>query len=378
MKKVLFVIDTIDVGGATKLTFDVITNLDKNIFDYRIFYLNNPKFKESNLLDYYNLSDKSTYLGDGIFRFFKRLYYIYKYSKEYRTVHSCMEQSNLYCTFIKVFFNRKMNLIITYHGLDRYFIEKRIKFSITNIINKFLYTTFQNWLFKKTDKFIAVCFAIKEYLISKRSINGNNIEVVYHGLDLNYASELLKFSDKTKMVKDNYVIGYAGRLASQKGLEKLVEILPKLISKNPEVILVLKGDGELKSTLIKRIHELDIQDYVIFEKFEKNVYSFYKKLNLFILPSSFETTNLTVLESMYCKTLVLCTDVGGLPEIVENNYNGFLFSSYNFDEILKRIEYIKSLDTGILESIKENAFQTVINRFNLKSNVKNIQKILSE
>lgn len=180
------------------------------------------------------------------------------------------------------------------------------------------------------------------------------------------------------MVKDNYVIGYAGRLASQKGLEKLVEILPKLISKNPEVILVLKGDGELKSTLIKRIHELDIQDYVIFEKFEKNVYSFYKKLNLFILPSSFETTNLTVLESMYCKTLVLCTDVGGLPEIVENNYNGFLFSSYNFDEILKRIEYIKSLDTGILESIKENAFQTVINRFNLKSNVKNIQKILSE
>lgn len=70
MKKVLFVIDTIDVGGATKLTFDVITNLDKNIFDYRIFYLNNPKFKESNLLDYYNLSDKSTYLGDGIFRFF--------------------------------------------------------------------------------------------------------------------------------------------------------------------------------------------------------------------------------------------------------------------------------------------------------------------
>lgn len=201
MKKVLFVIDTIDVGGATKLTFDVITNLDKNIFDYRIFYLNNPKFKESNLLDYYNLSDKSTYLGDGIFRFFKRLYYIYKYSKEYRTVHSCMEQSNLYCTFIKFFFNRKMNLIITYHGLDRYFIGKRIKFSITNIINKFLYTTFQNWLFKKTDKFIAVCFAIKEYLISKRSINGNNIEVVYHGLDLNYASELLKFSDKTKWLK---------------------------------------------------------------------------------------------------------------------------------------------------------------------------------
>lgn len=380
MKKILFLIDTVDVGGATKLTFDVIKKLDKSKFEPAILYLNIPQFGEKDLLNYYKFEDFSNLLWYNKFRVFKRIIYLYKNLRKYDMVHSCMEQSNFYSTFVKFLPFSDFKLVITYHGLDSVYNidDSKIKVNISPFY-KFLMKDLQNILFKNVNSIIGVCHEIKNYLVRDRKINPEKIDVIYHGINFNYLDNIKKKSPENNSIlkeghEKSFKIGYIGRLGYSKGLEGFTENLKILKKKIKDLKVLIKGEGELEDFIRRKINEDDLGQFVTLEKFDKNVFSFYKRIDLMVLPSFFETTNLTVLEAMYSGTNVLASDTGGIPEIIENNVNGFLFKKGDFKDMVDQIIKIYNLNPKVLNEIQKNAFETVKEKFDLDKNILQIQE----
>ena len=384
MKNILFILDTVEIGGATKLTFDLINNLNKKKFNYNIIYLNDKRFGSEDLLDYYDFKNSSELLWYKNFRPLRRIFYMYKYFRKYDMIHSCMEQANIYTSFVKMLPFSNFKLAISYHGLDSTYTTdlsklkpEQLSFSRT-LIMKHL----QNILFKYVDVFIAVCQSIKEYMIINRKINKDKIQIIYHGLNIETIIDQVNKSRETgiesrETIKE-FRIGYIGRLGYSKGLEGFFESLPQVLRLIPSLKVFIKGNGELKEYLLEKTKELSLENIVSFEDFGKDIFEFYKKIDLMILPSFYETTNLTVLEAMYSQTPVLTSDSGGLPEIIDNNENGFMFKNGDFEELTNKIFEISMLNNDKINYIKKNAFKTVIEKFNFNKNSLEIEKIFEE
>ena len=95
--------------------------------------------------------------------------------------------------------------------------------------------------------------------------------------------------------------------------------------------------------------------------------------HLVVIPSRKEGFGLVAIEALACGTPVICSDIGGLKEIVANGKNGFLFPVEQIDELVERIErFIKNPET----ILSHNCVQSV-KQFDVLKKVKQIYSVYS-
>jgi N-acetyl-alpha-D-glucosaminyl L-malate synthase BshA len=88
--------------------------------------------------------------------------------------------------------------------------------------------------------------------------------------------------------------------------------------------LVLVGDGPERGSLERKVRRYGAQDCVHFLGRQEAVEEILPLADVFLMPSETESFGLSALEAMACGVPVVCTNVGGLPEIVEHGKEGFL------------------------------------------------------
>ena len=76
---------------------------------------------------------------------------------------------------------------------------------------------------------------------------------------------------------------------------------------------------------------------VIFMGYQKEIEAILTSSDIFILPTPHETLSVALLEASAVGLALLGSNVGGVPEIIEDNKNGFLFEPANSDEIVEKI-----------------------------------------
>ena len=147
---------------------------------------------------------------------------------------------------------------------------------------------------------------------------------------------------------------FAGRLSSEKGIDSLIEIGKKLPI---DIQLIILGTGpeeqKIKELAInqKNIHYFGYQN-------KENTISLIRGSDILIQPSLKEGISSTILESMACGTVVIASNVGGNPELIENNVNGIIIEPKNIDLFLEQI--INMFNNNVLrQSFIEHAFKTV-------------------
>tara|TARA_Y100000310_G_C20674083_1_gene811908 strand:- start:307 stop:1512 length:1206 start_codon:yes stop_codon:yes gene_type:complete len=160
-----------------------------------------------------------------------------------------------------------------------------------------------------------------------------NIEIIPMGVDLS------KFSSKKvdKRIKKKYGIEgefllFVGRLAEKKGIIHLLEAMPVVIKSFPKVKLLIIGDGVLREELENRMLALNIEKNVTFtgKMSNEQLPGFYATADIFVGPSiitdSGDTEGLGVvfLEALASGTVVIGSNVGGIPDIIEDGKSGFL------------------------------------------------------
>lgn len=126
-----------------------------------------------------------------------------------------------------------------------------------------------------------------------------------------------------------------GRLEKVKGCEYLISALKRL--KNVDYICDIYGDG----SLLEKLKELAAgDDKIHFMGFSSKVRKVLPQYDVLVLPSLYEAFPLTIPEAMNAKVLLVCSNVGGIPYIIENQVNGYLFDMGNVEQlgtILERI-----------------------------------------
>lgn len=122
-------------------------------------------------------------------------------------------------------------------------------------------------------------------------------------------------------IEGKFVIGSVGRLVAQKNQRLLVRILPDIIARRENAVLMIVGEGELRDELERLSIENNVQDNVIFVGVQKDMQAYLSAFDVFAFPSLYEGLSLSLLEAQF----------NGLPCVVSDGVSQETFISRNVD-----------------------------------------------
>lgn len=161
--------------------------------------------------------------------------------------------------------------------------------------------------------------------------------------------------------KDNLNIIFARRFKSQRGTRLFANVIDRLTQKYDQLNVSFAGEGPDEKYLKERFIKNKSVNFIKYNSTES--LEIHKKYDIAVIPTiGSEGTSFSLLESMAAKCAVIASNVGGMTNIILDNYNGLLInpeeeSLYNAME--KLIE-----DEVLRKKLATNAFKTVLNSFN--------------
>lgn len=123
---------------------------------------------------------------------------------------------------------------------------------------------------------------------------------------------------------DQKIVFFVGRLVQEKGVQVLLEAMPKVLSYNPKTKLVIGGKGPSEHYLKQRSQELGIDHNVYFTGYidDATRNKLYQSADVAVVPSLYEPFGIVALEAMAAGTPLVVSDTGGLREIIQHEVNG--------------------------------------------------------
>jgi D-inositol-3-phosphate glycosyltransferase len=189
------------------------------------------------------------------------------------------------------------------------------------------------WMYSKLSLWISLTNRMKQEVLENTKMPEDLIRVVPLGRDTREFDPHL-YSQRRARKRHNLpmgqpIVGVLGRLDPQKGQEEFLRSLPSVLERRSDVCYVIAGDetcGEegYRTYLIELARELGVGEHVRFLPFTENVAEFLAAIDVFVLPSYSETFGLVLIEAMAMEKPVIATSAGGVPEIVENGWDGIL------------------------------------------------------
>lgn len=224
--------------------------------------------------------------------------------------------------------------------------------------------------YKYCDHVICVSNAVKENLLSQDA-REKRLNVIYNGIDIDRfnpdAEGLHKRSlegDLTGKNNAGFNVGIIARLSYEKGVDLFLEAARSMLNKIPDSKFFIAGNGVLKDELIKRADNLGIGNSVYFLGFVgDSLVSFINELDVVVFPSLKEGLPLSLIESMSMEKVVIVSDAGGMPEVVEDGKNGFIVKKGDRDGIYQKLVFVYNNKT-IIGKMGKEARKTVIEKFN--------------
>ena len=133
---------------------------------------------------------------------------------------------------------------------------------------------------------------------------------------------------------------YAGRLSAEKGIEVLLRALSFIVQTDPRVVLTIVGDGPVRKDLENLAAMLHIRDRVVFTGSREGpeVTRILSESDLAVLPSLwFENGPMFALEALASGTPLIAARIGGLPELIRDGREGYLFERGQARDLADRI-----------------------------------------
>jgi glycosyltransferase involved in cell wall biosynthesis len=179
---------------------------------------------------------------------------------------------------------------------------------------------------------------------------------------------LTDIKDKKFIRNDVFKLLYVGRFDQLKGINFLIDSLSKLSLENYKLDIIGFDTNENKDKLLKLINNSDKKEKINFigqVKYGEELFSYYDKADILILPSLQETQGKTHLEAMARGVSVIATNVGGIPNIVKHNITGILVKPSSSIEIKNAIEvlyYDKKLQKNLIKNGYKMAKNSTIDK----------------
>ncbi len=203
----------------------------------------------------------------------------------------------------------------------------------------------------KWDKIIAVSHFIKQEMIGI-GVNEKKIIVIHHGIKQDLFSPrdpLPSLFEKYPNLKNRPIVFHPARMGLAKGCDVSMKAIRVVKKKFPKVVFVFAGSkniidwGETQQKdiayLVSLVKNFKLEDNVLMDCYSiEQMRDMYAACDVVIYPSTAnEPFGLAMLEAMAMKKPIIVTDMGGMPEIVKENINGFVIHQRDFEALGNRI-----------------------------------------
>lgn len=248
-------------------------------------------------------------------------------------IHANLFHAIIFSRISRVFV-KTPNIICTHHGMQETKIIRRFVFRITDFL---------------TDINTAVSESSAKAFIESNSGTNSKVKVVYNGIDLsNFKPQIdhrVILRDKLEISSETFVLLAVGRLVWEKDYENLLASFNLCLSKTDNLHLIIIGDGPLKTKLINKVKNLNIDKKVTFLGKRDDTKLWYNVADVFVSSSKREGFGLAIIEAIASKIPVVSTCEG----IVSKFPNNLIIFA-------KTMNY-KSLSEAIIKVLNKNSFE---------------------
>lgn len=177
---------------------------------------------------------------------------------------------------------------------------------------------FNKYLFKHCNVIpVSLSKEVQKSVIDEYGIDTKNTPVVLNGVPLDNCHRKYDYSSNKKLL-------HIGRFSPVKNHETLVKAVTSLVECGYDIELFLYGQGELEESIKELVKKLHMDKNIFFCGLTDDVYSVMQKCDIFVLPSIYEGIPMTLIEAMGTGIPIVASNVGGIPDMIENEKSGLL------------------------------------------------------
>lgn len=251
-------------------------------------------------------------------------------------------------------FGYNLKIVMTVHNFPEY---KRM-----NKIKKRLYLSMNKYLNKKTNAIITVSEALKRAIVDEENIAPEKVKVIYNCVDLStyVDNPSLDFRKEYNLEPDTLLIGCISRLIPSKGVQDLIKAL-EILKGRVKVFAFVAGDGPYLNYLQDMVQKAKLEN-IRFLGYRNDINDFLRNIDIFVLPSHSEGFGISVAEAMTLGVPVIATNVGGIPEIIENNEDGIIVNPESPNDLANAIE-ILATNTDLRNKFSKKGREYIVSNF---------------
>ncbi len=215
-----------------------------------------------------------------------------------------------------------------------------------------------------TDRVLVPSSFLSHLLQKVLKISSQKIEIIPNAIDLDQYAHNPKKTDIRKelgLPSNAKLVGMVAVFTPAKSHEMLFEAVPHILKKEPDTYFLLIGDGILKEQFVQMSQDMNLTDHILFLGYRHDVGQILPNFDVGILCSNVEVHPLALIEMMASGIPVVATEVGGIPEIVNNGKDGFLIpfaDASKFADAICTILGDKALSRKLGQEAKKRVLET--------------------
>ena len=323
--KILQIINSLGTGGAEKLMIDTIPLFNEKKLKVDLLVLNGnetPFFKtlqQINCCNIFPLGNGSVYNPFLIFK-------IIPYLKKYDLIHVHIFPSLYWVALAKMISFSKTKLIYTEHSTS----NNRRKYFIFKLIDRYIYSFYS--------KIITISSEVDNNLKVHLGFKSNRFEIIQNGINLETIKQtkpIIKTEIALNIKKDSCILIQVSSFRYPKDQKTVIKSLTHL---EDNIVLLLVGDGPLKTECEVLADTLNVSERVLFLGIRMDVISLLKSSDIIILSSHHEGLSLSSIEGMASGKPFIASDAPGLGDIVRNA--GIIFPINDEIALAKEIQHL--------------------------------------
>lgn len=285
--RVLQVVGRMDRGGIETLIMNIYRNIDRNKvqFDFLTHYGREADYNEEirslggKIYDMPKIkSTRKTYYHK-FFEYVIALNDFFKKHNEYNVLHGHM--TNTATIYMPIAKKYGIKNCIAHSHLTQ------ARHGLTGIVTNILQMPLE---YLATDYFSCSEMAA-EWLFSKKAVEKGKVSILKNAIDsMQYAynSETRINYRKCLNIENKFTLGHVGRFFHQKNHEFLIDIMYEVVKLEPNAMLLLVGDGELRKSCEDKVNQLNLTHNVQFLGVRSDVNNIMQAMDVFVMPSHFE------------------------------------------------------------------------------------------